>query len=100
MNVEEHIADLEKQFAHWDGQPRGYLRDLIMAQHYVDWNYAQALKRISDQLDHLTHACPPDGSGVMPCCGKTPFEVPPTDRITQDPNLVTCHEKPTNRESQ
>jgi hypothetical protein len=38
----------------------------------------------------LTHACPPDGSGIMPCCGRTPFEVPRTDRMTLDPSLVTC----------
>jgi hypothetical protein len=38
----------------------------------------------------ITHACPPQGGGVMPCCGKTPFEVPRTDRITLDPELITC----------
>lgn len=27
----------------------------------------------------------------MPCCGLTPHEAPRTDRITQDPALVTCH---------
>lgn len=27
---------------------------------------------------------------MMPCCGRTPFEVPRTDRITLDPALVTC----------
>lgn len=31
----------------------------------------------------------------MPCCGRTPFEVPRTDRIAEDPSLVTCAaEKP------
>lgn len=36
------------------------------------------------------HACPPEGvSGVMPCCGKTPFEVPRTDRLTSTEE-VTC----------
>lgn len=37
----------------------------------------------------IVHACPPDGSGRMPCCGRTPFEVP-KDRMTLDPALVTC----------
>lgn len=37
----------------------------------------------------VTHQCPPEG-GVMPCCGLTPFEVSRTDRITEDPTLVTC----------
>jgi hypothetical protein len=39
----------------------------------------------------VTHQCPPDGQGFTPCCGKTPFELPRTDRITLDPSLVTCH---------
>jgi len=35
------------------------------------------------------HRCPPEGSGEMPCCGRTPFEVL-DDRMTVDPMLVTC----------
>jgi hypothetical protein len=26
----------------------------------------------------------------MPCCDRTPFHVPRTDRITEDQSLVTC----------
>lgn len=37
----------------------------------------------------ITHRCPPVGSGIMPCCGRTPFEAR-GDRITTDPRLVTC----------
>lgn len=37
-----------------------------------------------------THRCPPDGSGLMPCCGRTPFEVPRYHRMTTDPLFVTC----------
>lgn len=40
------------------------------------------------------HACPVSGSTQMPCCGRTPFEVPRTDRITNDSDSVTCG-KPT-----
>lgn len=36
------------------------------------------------------HACPPDGSGLTPCCGRTPFELPRTDRISSEPAAVTC----------
>lgn len=38
------------------------------------------------------HACPIPGTGAatVPCCGKTPFELPRTDRMTSDPKLVTC----------
>lgn len=35
------------------------------------------------------HQCPPDRSGIMPCCGRTPFEVL-ADRMADDPALVTC----------
>ena len=39
------------------------------------------------------HASPaPDDGGVMPCCGRTPFEKG-DDRITTDPTLVTCGKK-------
>lgn len=40
------------------------------------------------------HACPPDGAGVTPCCGRTPFELPRTDRATTDPAHVTCPGRP------
>jgi hypothetical protein len=44
-----------------------------------------------ENVAEVTHACPPDdGGGLMPCCGLTPFEVPRTDRMTLDPELVTC----------
>lgn len=36
------------------------------------------------------HASPPLGSGVTPCCGVTPFELPRTDRMTPDSEAVTC----------
>lgn len=38
------------------------------------------------------HACPPEGSGIMPCCGRTPFEKM-GDRIANDHRLVTCGRK-------
>ena len=37
----------------------------------------------------VVHACPPKGSGVMPCCGATPFEKQ-GERLTADPALVNC----------
>lgn len=50
----------------------------------------------------VVHRCPPEGSGLMPCCGRTPFEVPSSDRMTADAQLVTClrgpkEAKPTKR---
>lgn len=45
--------------------------------------------------DVVVHACPvpfsEGGDGLMPCCGRTPFEVEPWgNRVTLDPALVTC----------
>jgi hypothetical protein len=38
----------------------------------------------------VIHACPPGDEGLMPCCERTPFEVPEDDRMTLDPEQVTC----------
>lgn len=40
--------------------------------------------------DEVTHACPPGDSALTPCCGLTPFELPLTDQLTLDPELVDC----------
>lgn len=36
------------------------------------------------------HACPPGDEGLTPCCHLTPFELPPSARMTLDPAAVTC----------
>lgn len=36
------------------------------------------------------HAIPPEGSGLMPCCGLTPFEADRGDQMTAEPTLITC----------
>lgn len=41
-------------------------------------------------MTEIIHACPPGGSGLMPCCGRTPFEVGPLARISENPDAVTC----------
>jgi len=38
----------------------------------------------------IIHLCPQADSGITPCCGKTPFELPLTDRLSSNPNFVTC----------
>lgn len=45
---------------------------------------------LTEFLTSPVHACPPGDSGTMPCCGRTPFEVPEWHRMTVDPALVTC----------
>jgi len=38
----------------------------------------------ADEETETVHACPPDGSGLTPCCGRTPFELPLGDRISSE----------------
>jgi hypothetical protein len=38
----------------------------------------------------VVHLSPRDATYVTPCCGQTPFELARTDRMTNDPPLVTC----------
>ena len=38
----------------------------------------------------FTHLCPLPGTLYARCCGRTPFDLPRTDRMTPDPELVTC----------
>jgi hypothetical protein len=45
---------------------------------------------ITKPRNEVTHRCPPGDSGIMPCCGRTPFEVPRSDRLTSDTSLTTC----------
>lgn len=45
------------------------------------------------------HMCPPTGGFVTPCCAKSPFDLPIwEDRITLDPELVTCKTEATPEE--
>lgn len=41
-------------------------------------------------MTDTVHAGPNDDEGVTPCCGKSPFELPGDDRMTYDPEKVTC----------
>jgi hypothetical protein len=45
-------------------------------------------------MPDTVHACPPDGSSLTPCCHRPPTELPRTDRITNDPETVTCTPAP------
>lgn len=42
-----------------------------------------------DDAGVTIHACPAKGEGMMPCCGRTPFEVM-ADRMTTNPALINC----------
>ncbi|MEU1078184.1 hypothetical protein ABZ404_36965 [Streptomyces sp. NPDC005878] len=47
---------------------------------------SEALFRLAAEAQptEVVHGCPPDGSGLTPCCGRTPFELPLTDRISSE----------------
>ena len=53
---------------------------------------------IWEQAAGVVHACPPFASDTMPCCGKSPFEVP-QDRMTLDLTDVTCSPSTTDPEA-
>jgi hypothetical protein len=38
----------------------------------------------------VVHEAPEDGRTVTACCGRTPFELPLTDRMTTQQHKVTC----------
>jgi hypothetical protein len=60
------------------------------------WREATAeLRRMADETPQpeTVHGCPPDGSGLTPCCGRTPFELPLGDRISSEAT-VTCQGAP------
>jgi hypothetical protein len=44
----------------------------------------------AEKSAEVVHRCPPEGTSVMPCCGRTPFEVATTDRLTVHAEHVTC----------
>lgn len=56
------------------------------AQH---WGEVPVYRR-THSVREVVHACPPGDAAVTPCCGRTPFELPRSDRITLHPTLVTC----------
>lgn len=41
-------------------------------------------------MTETTHRCPLDAATLTPCCGRLPFELPLTDRLTTDERRVTC----------
>ena len=42
----------------------------------------------------IVHLSPTTGSPYTVCCSRSPFDIPRTDRLTEDPGLVTCTGKP------
>lgn len=42
----------------------------------------------------IVHLSPTAGSPYTVCCSRSPFDIPRTDRLTEDPGLVTCTGSP------
>jgi hypothetical protein len=45
-------------------------------------------------VTETVHACPPNGSNATPCCGESPFDLPPADRGTEDRRKKKAEAKP------
>ena len=65
---------------------RGYEQERDSARAEVERLKERAAR---DDAGVTIHACPPTDSGIMPCCGRTPFEVM-ADRMTTKPEFVNC----------
>ena len=70
----------------WVHIPGGYTP--CFPQRGADSPHAEPELTVVPQPETV-HACPPDGSGLPPCCGRTPFELPLGDRISSEAP-VTC----------
>lgn len=44
--------------------------------------------------ESVTHLTPEGDDAETPCCGTPVFELPRDDRMTADPNAVTCGDEP------
>lgn len=77
---------------------QGLLQVRWDAEYAVDRQRRQAAQDTADAAaaqpdlfgQDVVHQCPPGDGAAMPCCGRTPFEVPRLDRMTSKPDLVTC----------
>jgi hypothetical protein len=61
----------------------------------IEWDGRAERAAIAAQETHaapgeVVHLSPRDATYVTPCCGQIPFELARTDRMTNDPSLVTC----------
>lgn len=62
---------------------------------HADTHQPAAETQQAGGLAEVAHGCPPDGSGLTPCCGLPPFELPLTDRISSEaPTTCTGATRP------
>ncbi|AXH66197.1 hypothetical protein SEA_SATIS_36 [Streptomyces phage Satis] len=82
----KRIEKLTKEMADVRAAMETLGRSLAVAQE----DYKALRLIVMGDEESTVHACPPDGSGIMPCCGRTPMDVPLTERISLDGTTVTC----------
>ncbi len=53
------------------------------------WDRFSVLNEFEPEIPEVVHLCPPGDENLTPCCGRSPLGLI-GDRITLDPELVTC----------
>jgi hypothetical protein len=82
----ERIKKLNKELA----DARAALETLGRSLEVVNADYQALRKIVLGDEESVVHACPPNSSGIMPCCNRAPMDVPLTERISLDGTAVTC----------
>lgn len=52
--------------------------------------FEELARMLAPEEETVWRGCPPDGCGLMPCCGRAPFEIPRDDRFAEFPGQFTC----------
>lgn len=72
------------------GDVHAALESVGRALSVVSAEFERLSKLVLGEENTVVHACPPDGSGLTPCCGRSPIDLPLTERISLDGTSVTC----------
>lgn len=86
---------LDQAEAHGYAKAVANLRGVVQrtGRPFARWaaDYLEAVGAGADEtVREVVHRCPPPGAGTTPCCGRTPFELGETSKLTADDALVTC----------
>jgi hypothetical protein len=122
--AQQEVARAIRHQAHAEGEARGYQQAVNEMRGVVQRTGSPAARWAADYLEavgprtverafeahadealaiaeqalaaqaEVVHRCPPDTTGIMPCCGKPIMEAPKTDRITTEVERVTCSTRP------
>jgi hypothetical protein len=96
-------ARIEALCEHWEswiGHTARTGDGVSMTPGYVAGQLRAALSQSPAETEsgpEVVHKCPGRGEAVTQCCGRTPFELPSTDRLIDVAGLVTCRAKGSER---